>query len=149
MNILPTQDELRMKSQWVHTHLTNMARSADALPFTFRYGGKRSGDLLAGWLHQRETTSLDTHRIQHTDRWNDPLTGLEIRCVALEYVDHPAVEWTVYFKNTGKTLTPILEDIQGIDTTFRWYRAIRVDQFRCRGFHPDFRQRTDGQGGDD
>jgi alpha-galactosidase len=41
-----------------------------------------------------------------------------VRCVAVEYADYPAVEWTVYFKNTGTNNTPILENIQGLDTRF-------------------------------
>jgi alpha-galactosidase len=36
--------------------------------------------------------------------------------VALEFKDFPAVEWTVYFKNTSPGTTPILEDIQALDT---------------------------------
>jgi alpha-galactosidase len=36
--------------------------------------------------------------------------------VAVAYRDFPAVEWTVYFKNSGDAATPILEGIQGLDT---------------------------------
>ncbi len=36
--------------------------------------------------------------------------------MAVEYADFPAVEWTVYFKNTGSENTPLLEKLQAIDT---------------------------------
>jgi alpha-galactosidase len=51
--------------------------------------------------------------------WTDADTGLQVRCVALEYADYPVVEWTVYFKNHGVTNTPILDTILGLDTSFR------------------------------
>jgi alpha-galactosidase len=51
----------------------------------------------------------------HTLTWTDPKTGLEVRCVAAEYHDFPTVEWTLYFKNTGTSDTPILEQIQALD----------------------------------
>ncbi len=35
----------------------------------------------------------------------------------MDYNDYPAVEWTVYLKNIGTNATPILEGIQGLDTT--------------------------------
>ncbi len=118
MDIFPTKDELQLKSQWVHTHFTDATRAADALPFTFRHDDKPSGELLSYWPHKHETASLGAQRKQHADCWTDPRTGLEVRCVAVEYADDPVIEWTVYFTNTGKTNTPILEDIQGINTTF-------------------------------
>jgi hypothetical protein len=38
-------------------------------------------------------------------------TGIEVRCVAVEYSDYSAVDWTVYFKNTGTKNTSILKDL--------------------------------------
>lgn len=107
-----------VKSQWVKTHLTNAEQGAKTLPFSFVYDGQPSADFLRTWPHKDETAVLDKNRTQRTSRWTDPKTGLEVRWVATEYADYPAVEWTVYFKNTGKSNTPILENIQGIDTTF-------------------------------
>ena len=56
--------------------------------------------------------------MRRRDRWTDRRTGLEVRCVSVEYTDFPVVEWTVYFKNTGNRNTAILEDIQGAELTF-------------------------------
>jgi alpha-galactosidase len=54
-------------------------------------------------------------------RWHDPKTGLETRCVAVEYKDFPTVEWTLFFKNSSSADTPVLSDVQGLDT--QWERS--------------------------
>jgi len=38
--------------------------------------------------------------------------------VGIEYLDFPTVEWTLYFKNTGAADSPILSEIQAVDTRF-------------------------------
>ena len=86
------------------------------LPFAFVYGGRPSDALLASWPRQTESTRLDQNRTRHTLIWTDPRTGLEVRCVAVDYADFPAIEWTVYLGNTGQENTPILENVQGLDT---------------------------------
>ncbi len=87
-------------------------------PFSFRYGGRPSSEFLGQWQLERETKKLDGQRDQHTLSWSDPQSGLRVRCVGVQYHDYPTVEWTVYFKNTGTADSPILEDIQALDTTF-------------------------------
>jgi alpha-galactosidase len=84
-----------------------------ALPFSFRYDGQPSSELLKTWVFDR--TSTDS---RHTLQWTDPRTGLVVRLEARTYADFPTVEWTLYFENTGSAPTPILEDIQAIDTSF-------------------------------
>ena len=86
--------------------------------FSFTYGGKPSGELLSSWPVKRTSQRLDDVRTQRIVEWTDPDTGLQVRCVAIEYHDYPTVEWTVYFKNTGETDTPILENIQAVDLQF-------------------------------
>ena len=61
---------------------------------------------------------LDAQRIEHAITYTDPKTGLVIRCVGVEYGDFPTVEWTLRFKNTSDKETPILSDIQALDTQF-------------------------------
>jgi len=85
-------------------------------PFSFRYDEKPSGDLLAHWPTTRSVTALDPQRTRHSTTYNDPRTGLEVRCVGIEYHDFPTLEWTVYFKNSGSTDTPLLTDILALDT---------------------------------
>lgn len=86
--------------------------------FSFLYDGKPSADFLKSWKQERRATPLENSRTGHTITYTDPHTGLEINCAAVEYKDFPVVEWTLYFKNTGNTDTPILSDIQAIDTRF-------------------------------
>jgi alpha-galactosidase len=91
---------------------------ASGLPFSFVYDGRSSDACLAEWPVQRTTTKLDASRLRHTLGWTDPRTGLEVRCVAVEYTDFPAAEWTVFLKNTGPADTPILENLQALDAAF-------------------------------
>ena len=53
------------------------------------------------WESSRSSRRLDDNRMEHTLTYTDPKSGLVVRCVAVEYLDYPAVEWTLYFKNTG------------------------------------------------
>jgi alpha-galactosidase len=95
------------------------ARYFEAPLFSFTYDGHNSADLLPQWKAERSSRKLDRLRTEHRLVWTDPATGLEVRCVGIAYRDFPAVEWTVYFKNTGTANTPLLEGIQGIDLTFQ------------------------------
>jgi len=90
-----------------------------SLAFSFTYDGRSSDDLLAVWPRKKRIEKLDRHRTRHTLTWTDPATKLEVRCVAVEYADFPAVEWTVYFKNTGPPKTPILANIQSLDARIK------------------------------
>ncbi len=88
-------------------------------PFSFVYGGVSSDVVLARSARTDESTVLDAQRTAHTITWNDPETGLEVRWQGVEYRDFKTVEWTVYLKNTSSQTTPLLEKVQGIDTTFK------------------------------
>ncbi len=86
-------------------------------PFSFTYGGAKSTELLLKtWSLQRSSRELDRQRTEHTQVYRDPKTGLEVRCVGVEYHDFPTVEWTIYFKNTGSADSSILENIQALDS---------------------------------
>jgi hypothetical protein len=74
---------------------------------------------LPKWKHDRSSRKLDAQRTERRIVWTDPRTGLEVRCVGVQYSDVQAVDWTVYFKNNGKGDTPILENIQAIDVDFQ------------------------------
>ena len=108
-------EELRIRDEWMRKNLSDPRGGS---PFSFNYDGQASDNLLAGWPVKREARQLDPTRKQHTFVWSDPKTGLQVRCVAVEYADHPAIEWTVYLKNTGKQHTPILKDFEGLDSRF-------------------------------
>lgn len=79
---------------------------ATTAPFSFRYDGQCSHNLLGTWkqdLHEDAVT------------YTDPVTGLEIRCELVCHDDFPAVEWVMYLRNTGMADTPILDYIQPLD----------------------------------
>ena len=87
-------------------------------PFSFEYGGKSSRELLKNWNPVYTKQKIDDTKTERTVTWTDPETGLQVCCVATEYVHFPTIEWILYFKNTGTTETPILQKIQSMDTLF-------------------------------
>ena len=116
--------------------------TATSLLFHLRWQEVRGivGGLAEDDDERRSSTSV---RTQHTLAWTDPKTGLEVRCVAVEYADFPVVEWTLYFKNAGNKNTPILEDIQGLNATFQRgdggefiLNGIRGDINRANSYEP-------------
>lgn len=91
-------------------------RSVFQPPFSFTYGGRGSDALLGSWRLEETTQTLDSNRVKRTQIYTDPQTLLVVRCEIVEYRDFPTVEWTLHFKNTGSSDTPILENIQSLDT---------------------------------
>ncbi|MCE5268466.1 MAG: NPCBM/NEW2 domain-containing protein [Planctomycetaceae bacterium] len=92
-----------------------MKADTSRLPFSFVYDGKDSSEFLKTWKTQQETKQLDHERTQTTTTFTDPRTGMAVQCVGVAYRDYPTVEWTLYFKNNGKTDSPILEKIQPLN----------------------------------
>jgi len=98
---------------------------ATAAPFSFTYGGRPSAQCLAAWPVQRTSRTIRPDSASPHPRggdlteqtlvWTDPATGLEVRCVAIEYHRFPTVEWTLFFRNTSSNATPILESLQALD----------------------------------
>ena len=87
-------------------------------PFSFKFGDQTFAELLPRFTREVSVRQLDDTRQQHELCYRDPATDLEVRCVAVEYRDFPTVEWTLYFKNAGARDTPIISDIQALDTSF-------------------------------
>jgi alpha-galactosidase len=84
-------------------------------PFSFIYGGQRSESLLPHWPKDQQTKTLPDGRDQTTAHWTDPQSGLRLTCETTRFPDFSAVEWVLYFENTGGHDTPILENIQALD----------------------------------
>ncbi len=134
--LAPTPEEMYLARRWVAAKFEAPAKEPRAdepdaavttdPPFSFVYGGRTSAELLKTWTAERTSRELDARRTEHTIVYRDPATGLAIRCVAVEYHDFPSVEWTLYFKNTGKADTPLLADIQAVDTAFHRARRRRI-----------------------
>ena len=114
-----TPAEMAAARQWVAARFAAGASHTAVTqepPFSFTYGGEKSAELLKSWELSRSERQLDDTRTETTLTYTDPKTGLSVRCVAVVYRDFPAVEWVLYFKNTGATNTPILSDIRALDS---------------------------------
>ena len=112
--VVVSPEEMKEKDQWIKQ--PRPSHNSPQQPFSFLYDGKPSGESLSAWTTTFHAKTLDGVSGQYTITWTDPKTGLEVRCVIVEYADFPVVEWTLYFKNTGKADTPILKDIRALDT---------------------------------
>ncbi|HUT95310.1 MAG TPA: alpha-galactosidase [Thermoguttaceae bacterium] len=136
----PTAAENAMAEKWMQNALL---ADKPGNPFGFVYDGKPSKGLLDEWKLSRHTRGSDAQRREHALTWTDQATGLQVRSIAVEYVDFPVVEWTIYLKNTGKENTPILESIRGLDARFErptegefLLHGIRGDSCAAESFRP-------------
>lgn len=98
---------------------TSFAGPHKALPFSFTYDGQPSSSVLGNWKLTTADEVLSDKRQQRTLIYTDPKTGLELKCVAVRFGDFPAVEWTLFLRNTGTADTPVLSDIRAIDLPLR------------------------------
>ena len=106
-----TASEREAASDWLRQEF-----QGPLLPFSFVYNGSPSPGILPTWKHSRVSRRLDQSRTEHSLTWTEKDGGLIIRCVIVEYHDYPIVEWTLYFRNDGPEDTPILAQIQVMDT---------------------------------
>ena len=111
----PTEDENALALQWAQNRLLG---EQAVCPFSFGLGGRAECGGFEGWKKQRVVREVDAQRREHTLTWTDDRTGLQARCVVVTYADLPAVEWTLWLKNTGSRDTPMIENLQGLDTRF-------------------------------
>ena len=113
----PSMKAAANAATWLTEHLlTADVSPLAALPFSFVFGDQPSSALLAQWPREYRTRELDAARTEHILLWTDSQSGLSVRCVIIAYRDFPTIEWTLYFKNSGKSDTPIIADIQALDT---------------------------------
>ena len=100
-------------NRWVESHLSRPG----SVPFSFRYDGQDSKEFLAGWKCVVTEKALDATRTRRVHTYTDAKSGLEVRCEATRFQDHPAVEWVLKFKNTEDRTTPIISDVHALDAT--------------------------------
>jgi alpha-galactosidase len=99
--------------EWLQSHLG----TGSQLPFSFVYGRESSRELLSAWPTKTQSQALDDSHTEHVVIWTDPKTQLQVRLSGLSYTGSSVIEWTVFFKNDGKADTPILEEVQPLDTS--------------------------------
>ena len=87
-------------------------------PFSFKYSDKSSDDILNTWHKESKTEKIDADRQKTITTWLDQKTGLKLTFEATRFSDYPALEWILYFENTGNADTPIIQDIKSLDLTF-------------------------------
>lgn len=127
----PVPAELVRSQDWMAEHLL---AAQPSLPFSFVCRDTPASAFLKPEHLHRATRQLDTHRQEHTLTWMDAVSGLRVRCVVIAYSDFPAVEWTLYLKNTGTQDSPLLEDIQGLDA---WFSPSGPGKFTLHGIRGD------------
>jgi alpha-galactosidase len=89
---------------------------ADAVPFSFKYGGKDSAEILPTWQTTQETVAGETGQLQRYS-YTDPVTHLRVTAEVRLYPEFPGVvDWVLLFRNDGTTDTPIIENIMPL----RW-----------------------------
>jgi alpha-galactosidase len=144
----PTPEENDAAAQWAKRHVF---AEQSKLPFSFTLGGKSSDELLRDWKRTDASRELDAQRRERTRSWVDAATGMQVRLVATEYAGFPVVEWTVWIKNAGKADTPIIENIQGLNSTFAAnpkdalsLHGIRGDTCVAESFQPWTRELNTG-----
>ncbi len=109
-----------------------------AIPFSFVYDGISSDELLPTWNFTIETddqtTNPDSMNVANGKmdadepdinvptagrtiyRWTDPKTGLSVCAIVRLFRQFSAADWVLTFENTGTQNTPILENVQVLDT---------------------------------
>ncbi len=95
------------RDAFVAAHLSKTAPP----PFAFVYGGKPSSGCVGKWSVTSEERT-EGRKLVRTVVWTDPSTGLRVTAVYTVFLDFPAAEWVVRFKNTGRAATPILERVR-------------------------------------
>jgi alpha-galactosidase len=104
--------------RYLDTNQSPLLFLKDTPPFSFTYNGIPSAELLPNWDYKVEEHSDDAAE-RHTASWTDPVSGLTALIEVTGYKNFPAVDWLLAFENRGGADTPILEDIQSLDTTLR------------------------------
>ena len=83
----------------------------ERVPFSFKYGGKDSAQLLTTWQFTHETVAGKDGQVQRYS-YTDPATHLKVTAEVRLYPDFPGVaDWVLRFRNDGASDTPIIEDI--------------------------------------
>jgi hypothetical protein len=119
MGVAPTADELSAARQWAAARFQGREETPKAqpalpneqraplttdAPFSFNYNGRPSGELLKEWPCEQRSRESGPSQTEHTLNWTDPHTGLQVRCVAVEYHDFPTVEPYAFWSNVSPSL---------------------------------------------
>ncbi|MFC1715521.1 glycoside hydrolase family 36 protein [Candidatus Poribacteria bacterium] len=112
-----------------------LERFADGVipPFSFVYDGKQSSGFLKDWQFHYESRELKDSKTEHIFTYTDPETELRVCCRCEVFPDFPVMEWLITFENNGTDDTPIIEDIQAVDTVWDFKQPGEVILHRALG----------------
>lgn len=122
-------------NSWIVKHVSKLERA----PFSFIYNGKHSDNFLHSWEVDKLEKKISKDLEKCTVIWFDRETGLKVSFEAIRFTKYPAIEWVVRFKNERKEETPVLEDIQALDTIF----STSQGEFVLHGARGSFPENTD------
>ncbi len=121
-SVMAGPDEIREMQDWATDVFSGSEHSprflGAGLPFSFQYGGAAARDAMKTWT-RADVAKTEQKCDRRTITWTDAATGLKVQAEITLWKRYPAIEWVLYFENTGKQDTPILEDIQPLDVTLR------------------------------
>jgi len=112
--IAHASSEKEKPAQWLESHF----KKDGIPPFSFHYDGRISKNIIKKWNFESQEINIDSNRVQHIYTYNDPESALQIQVESLEYKDFNAVEWLLRIKNNSDKPSPIIENIQALDTDF-------------------------------
>jgi alpha-galactosidase len=115
---------------------------SENVPFSFRYGGKESAQILTTWQTSDENAAGGREKI-HRYFYTDPATHLRVTAEVRLYPDYPgAVDWVLRFRNDGPSDTPIIENILPLHWAIAsspgdcWIRHDRGSDASAEDFEP-------------
>ncbi|MFH0761343.1 MAG: alpha-galactosidase [Bacteroidota bacterium] len=116
-------------------------------PFSFVYGGRESRSFITGWEFRAEKLPQGSPLIQEVQySWRDRKSGFIATCLVTCYLDFPAVEWTVRFRNGPSGNSPVLESVKAIDQKFSFALEGKVTLYHSKGSsaeRSDFQETAD------
>ncbi len=85
-------------------------------PFSFTYDGKPSASFIKKWKYSASKPSMaEDGSTSRSYFWTDPATGLQVECAVKNFSDFNAMEWVLYFRNTGSADTPKISEVRSVD----------------------------------
>jgi alpha-galactosidase len=107
-----------------------------AQSFSFIFNELAFTETREAWITERRTEQVDLAGMRETRLWTEPRTGLQVALEMTRFAGFPAVDWLVWFENTGAADTPIVRAVNNLDV---WLQAPLAD-YRT----PYFLHRTNG-----
>ena len=103
---------------------------SSGIPYSFVLGNLSSRDFLSTWNFINKD-SVSNDRIVYNIKWIKPDGSFEVNCKVTEFLKHPAVEWKLSFKNTGKQNSAILENVNSLDMILRASNSLDLATLHC------------------